>query len=245
MTWRLQYLKDVVLARILDDPTFSVLNSLIFFYQVDIVTHIQRDAKYIKDLFTIVNDRNTAAAQRKDAICFIQQCCAIAKNLQAPARTDLYQSFIGNGLLNVIVLALSQKEAQVRVAATDILVAMIDHDPAMVRAQVFKAMDENMTPITDTLIDLLLVEEDLGVKAQAADAIKILLDPQQNVLPEGMRMGEHLMQKYRQNPAAHLQTENFIQDFYDNGARRLFGPLKALEKRQSRKFVLQGQRVRC
>lgn len=25
-TWRLQYLKDVVLARILDDPTFSVLN---------------------------------------------------------------------------------------------------------------------------------------------------------------------------------------------------------------------------
>lgn len=29
-TYRLQYLKDVVLARILDDPTFSVLNSLIF-----------------------------------------------------------------------------------------------------------------------------------------------------------------------------------------------------------------------
>jgi protein phosphatase-4 regulatory subunit 3 len=29
-TYRLQYLKDVVLARILDDPTFSVLNSLNF-----------------------------------------------------------------------------------------------------------------------------------------------------------------------------------------------------------------------
>ena len=36
-TYRLQYLKDVVLARVLDDPTFNVLNSLIFFNQVDIV----------------------------------------------------------------------------------------------------------------------------------------------------------------------------------------------------------------
>lgn len=45
-TYRLQYLKDVVLARILDDPTFSVLNSLIFFHQVDIVGHLQTNLSF-------------------------------------------------------------------------------------------------------------------------------------------------------------------------------------------------------
>ena len=242
-TWRLQYLKDVVLARILDDPTFSVLNSLIFFNQVDIVTHLQASPDFLKELFSLIDNEETPPAKRKDAVCFIQQCCAIAKNIQAPARASLYQNFISNGLLNVIVLALSQKEAPIRIAGTDTLGAMSHHDPSMVRAHVFKAITDNKTPLTDTLIDLLLVEDDLGVKAQAADAIKILLDPQQNTPQDGMaRMGDQFMAKYRNNPPISQQTESFIQDFYDNGAKRLFGPLKALGLKDSREWIVWGTR---
>ncbi|KAG8956851.1 Platinum sensitivity protein [Tulasnella sp. 424] len=50
-TYRLQYLKDVVLARVLDDPTFNVLNSFIVFNQIDIINHIQNDETLLKDLF--------------------------------------------------------------------------------------------------------------------------------------------------------------------------------------------------
>ncbi|KAG8897079.1 Platinum sensitivity protein [Tulasnella sp. 403] len=50
-TYRLQYLKDVVLARVLDDPTFNVLNSCILFNQIDIISHIQNDDALLKDLF--------------------------------------------------------------------------------------------------------------------------------------------------------------------------------------------------
>ncbi|KAG8933667.1 Platinum sensitivity protein [Tulasnella sp. 417] len=50
-TYRLQYLKDVVLARVLDDPTFNVLNSFIVFNQIDIINHIQNDEMLLKDLF--------------------------------------------------------------------------------------------------------------------------------------------------------------------------------------------------
>jgi protein phosphatase 4 regulatory subunit 3 len=232
-TWRLQYLKDVVLARILDDPTFGVLNSLIFFNQVEIVSHLQQNTPFLKELFSLIDGKDTSPGKRRDAVCFIQQCCSIAKNLQPPARQALYGNFIQNGLLNVIVFALSQQEAPIRIAGTDILVAMIDHDPAMVRSQIFKAIAEKRTPLTDTLINLLLVENDLGVKAQAADAIKVLLDPQQ-APPEGMaRIGEQFLSKYRGTNAISQQTESFIQDFYENGAKKLFQPLKDLEKRDS------------
>ena len=59
-TYRLQYMKDVVLARILDDPTFSVLNSMIFFNQVEIVGHIQVNSEFLRDLVLSLSLRGRA-----------------------------------------------------------------------------------------------------------------------------------------------------------------------------------------
>ena len=234
-TWRLQYLKDVVLARILDDPTFGVLNTLIFYNQLEIVNYLQSNIKFLQELFGLIDSPDTSAAKKKDVVYFLQQCCAIAKNLQAQARQSLYGNFIQNGLLEVIVFALGREEVPIRIAGTDILVAMIDHDPSMVRSSIVKSTAEKQKPLTETLIELLLVEKDLGVKAQAADAIKVLLDPQQIPPPqESMgRMNEQFLQKYRGNPPMNQQTEHFIQEFYDNGAKKLFQPLKDLEHRES------------
>ena len=235
-TWRLQYLKDVVLARILDDPTFSVLNSLIFFNQVDIVTHLQQNSEFLRDLFSIIDSPDIEPRKKKDAVCFIQQCCAIAKNLQAPARASLYSNFVSNGLLNVITYALLNKDASTRIAGTDILVAMIDHDPGMMRLYIFQSVSEKKKPLTDTLIELLLVEVDLGVKSQAADALKVLLDPQttppqtQDPAP---RTNVDFLTKLRGN--IQRLPESFIQKFYDDAATKLFQPLKSLEKRESGK----------
>ena len=46
-TGRLQLVQDVVLARVLDDATFSTLNSLYYFNTVALVTDLQADKKYI------------------------------------------------------------------------------------------------------------------------------------------------------------------------------------------------------
>ncbi|KAF2191488.1 DUF625-domain-containing protein [Zopfia rhizophila CBS 207.26] len=234
-TYRLQYLKDVVLARILDDPTFSVLNSLIFFHQVDIVQHLQGNGAFLKELFGIFSAEEQNAQRKKDAVLFIQQCCAIAKSLQANARAQLYQNFISNGLLDVIQYALKHHDASVRVAGTDILVALIDHDALMVRSYIFKAIQEKSKPLTDTLIELLLIEVDLGVKAQMADAIKVLLDPNANSqsIEAIGRTNSDFLAKIRGTLPSMPQTDSFIQNFYDESARKLFQPLKDLEGKDS------------
>ena len=233
-TWRLLYLKDVVLARILDDPTFSVLNSLIFFNQVDIVSYIQSNTALLRDLFGIINSLEPPPKQKKEAVEFIQQCCAIAKSLQPPARATLYSNFIQHGLLRVITYALSNTDASTRVAGTDILVAMIDHDPNLVRAYIFKAIAEKQTPLTDTLIELLLVEVDLGVKAQAADAVKVLLEPSPppQPPPEARQNGEYLS-KLRGTAQSSNQNEAFLHKYYEMSANKLFQPLKDLERKDS------------
>jgi protein phosphatase 4 regulatory subunit 3 len=235
-TYRLQYLKDVVLARILDDPTFSVLNSLIFFNQVEIVQHLQTSPAFLKELFSIFGPQETDQERKKEAVLFIQQCCAIAKNLQQPARQQLYNNFLGHGLLSVINFALRHADVGVRVGATDVLVSMIDHDPQMIRQTIFRQINEKQTPLTDSLIDLLLVEADLGVKAQIADAIKVLLDPgSQNGPLDGLtRANGDMAARSRAQPDP--QQAEFVKDFYDDSAKKLFKPLVDLKDRENMDF---------
>ncbi|KAJ5040454.1 uncharacterized protein L3040_006110 [Drepanopeziza brunnea f. sp. 'multigermtubi'] len=234
-TYRLQYLKDVVLARILDDPTFSVLNSLIFFNQVDIVTHLQTNPAFLSELFGVFGPEEPDQERKKEAVLFIQQCCAIAKNLQQPARQQLYNNFLGQGLLSVINFALRHSDVGVRVGGTDVLVSMIDHDPQMVRQTIFRQINEKQTPLTDSLIDLLLVEADLGVKAQIADAIKVLLDPGSQSSPLD-HMARHNGDLARMRPHPDPQQAEFVKDFYDDSAKKLFKPLVDLKYRKNTEF---------
>lgn len=55
-TYRLQFLKDVVLARALDDSTFNVLNSCIIFNQIDIIQHVQQDQTFLRDIVRLFVD---------------------------------------------------------------------------------------------------------------------------------------------------------------------------------------------
>lgn len=235
-TWRLQYLKDVVLARILDDPTFGVLNSLIFFNQVDIVQHLQGNTAFLKELFSIFNNDNTDTKRKEQAVHFLQQCAAIAKTLQMQSRANLLNNFIAHGLFAVITFAVKHPEPSMRTTGIDILVALLDHDPNMMRGYMLKAVSEKKIPLTDTLIELLHAETDLGVKNQLADAIKILLDPQPpSNDPMAGRQNSEFMTKLSRPQMTPTQqaNEQFAQDNFDRSCRKLFQPLKSLESRES------------
>lgn len=240
-TYRLQYLKDVVLARILDDPTFSVLNSLIFFNQVDIVQHLQGNGAFLNDLFGIFNTSNPDQKKKKEAVLFIQQCCAIAKTIQPPARQSLYNNFIAHGLLQVIHFGLRHSDVGVRVGATDILVSIIDHDAQMIRQTIYRQMHDNQPSLIDSLTELLLVEVDLGVKSQISEALKVLLD--QGIQPQAAeamaKANGEFMGRPRPQQSSDPQQELFLTRFYERSAMKLFKPLLDLENRDDMRFSVQ------
>ncbi|KAL4076285.1 component of IIS longevity pathway SMK-1-domain-containing protein [Scleroderma citrinum] len=65
-TYRLQFLKDVVLARTLDDSTFNVLNSCIIFNQIDIINHVQQDPTFLQEIVKLYVSEEVLNGPRKD-----------------------------------------------------------------------------------------------------------------------------------------------------------------------------------
>ncbi|KAF9226763.1 DUF625-domain-containing protein [Gyrodon lividus] len=65
-TYRLQFLKDVVLARALDDSTFNVLNSCIIFNQIDIINHVQQDPIFLHEIVRLYVSEEVLAGPKKD-----------------------------------------------------------------------------------------------------------------------------------------------------------------------------------
>ncbi|KAI0686628.1 component of IIS longevity pathway SMK-1-domain-containing protein [Earliella scabrosa] len=60
-TYRLHFLKDVVLARAIDDSTFNVLNSSIIFNQIDIITDVQNDQAFLREIARMFMDDDLLA----------------------------------------------------------------------------------------------------------------------------------------------------------------------------------------
>ncbi|ODQ70862.1 hypothetical protein LIPSTDRAFT_56782 [Lipomyces starkeyi NRRL Y-11557] len=229
-TFRLQYLKDVVLARLLDDPTFSMLSSMIYFYQVDILNYLQHNEEFTSELFGIFRKMKEHGAQqtiqkKRDAVRFIHQFCLTAKNLQPQQRSFLYTSFVKKGLFDVIDFALRDDIPNVRIAGTELILSIIDHDPSFVRSVVLKKANEN-TSIIDTLIDLLLTETDFGVTSQVSEAIQILLDPTSGQPLEALRKTADMFLRQRPDDP---EIEIFLDSFYSQSVQRLFQNLADLQ----------------
>jgi len=90
-TYRIQFLKDVALARLLDDGTFSTLNSLAFYNQSDLVNYFQRNHQYLNQLFSILSDENEIPKKKKNVILFLHELSSLAKSVHMVNRSLFFQ----------------------------------------------------------------------------------------------------------------------------------------------------------
>ena len=89
--YRLQFLKDVVLARAIDDSTFNVINSCILFNQIDIITHIQQDPTFLREVVSLYVDQDMlSGGGRKTAPSPSPQRIMNIQHNQPPDQRSLY-----------------------------------------------------------------------------------------------------------------------------------------------------------
>ena len=215
----------------MEEPVFSVLNSLMFFNQVDIVQSLCANNEFIKDLFAVFLTDDDE--RKQSAVVFIQQFCQISKTLQAPARTLLYNKCAENGLYDVIEYALLHKDIRVRLAGADVVMIAIEHDPTVLRSTIAKQLEQGKKPLLTTLYQLIQDEPDLGLKSQFFECVRILLDPSTLAPVDGMNeRASHMLAHIKYKPEDAVASDKFVSTFYRHWAAELCVPIIAINENE-------------
>ncbi|KAI9057414.1 DUF625-domain-containing protein [Trametes sanguinea] len=295
-TYRLQFLKDVVLARAIDDSTFNVLNSSIIFNQIDIINHVQNDQLFLREIAGMFMDddllallgfppKNTDAgkgteaqrdsdtmdvdqtegkpngsaqangheessankglsqeeiSRRREVVFLIQQLCAMGKNVQLPARLQLFRVLVDRGLVFAVQWGLSQPETteegrQMISASGEILMALLEYDINGVRGHVLKQLGTmerekaNGKNVRDKETVLMLMckvltrSRDLAVQSLVGEALRQLLEMASNDPSEAPNIQLKLLQQRAKDDPG---IEKFLDYFYKFCIDLLFKPLQ-------------------
>ncbi|CUM62513.1 uncharacterized protein PRCAT00000064001 [Priceomyces carsonii] len=197
--FHLNFLKDVVFARFLDDQTFNFISSLIYMNQVEIINYV-KDPKILKMLFKIYDGGDINL--KRDGVRMLHQYVLIAKSLQTFQKLDFFSLLVKNGLFNMITFALMDLENIIRVLGTELIVIIIEHDVSLVNSvdneepieipqpPCGAAIDDesdvqmlgnfnfklsNDMTLVSVLTKLLLGDKNPSLKGQAFEALKTLL----------------------------------------------------------------------
>ncbi|KAG0368633.1 Platinum sensitivity protein [Mortierella sp. AD032] len=175
--FRLQYLRDTVLAQYMDESLSSILGSLIFFHNIDIVNYIHGDRAFLRDLFGILEVESETIDRKRDVVLFTQQFCSIAKATQLPTRVGLYRTLSQTGLFHVFETALGDALPKIRMAGTEVFLAAMEHDPNLIRSYIVRqSEDKPPKQLMDIILNQFLVEDDVGIRLQFSEVIRSLLD---------------------------------------------------------------------
>jgi protein phosphatase-4 regulatory subunit 3 len=90
-TFRIQYIKDVILPRALDESTFSFLHAIIQINFIEILQHLLEDSKFMKDIFNVLRESDQSESRRKEVVSFFQEFCGHSKYLQGSDRAHFHK----------------------------------------------------------------------------------------------------------------------------------------------------------
>lgn len=173
-TYRISYIKDVILPRVLDEATFATLNSIIHTNNGAVVSALKDDSAFIQELFGKLKSPDTPDEVKKNLILFLQEFCSLSKSLLLANQMRLFRDLVDNGLFEIVTSALQSEDRLLRLTGTDILIVVLNQDPSLLRT--FLTQQQG-----NTLLGLLVkgMSTDYGedMHCQFLEIIRILLDP--------------------------------------------------------------------
>ncbi|KAL6990056.1 hypothetical protein U1Q18_015805 [Sarracenia purpurea var. burkii] len=135
-TYRVGYLKDVILPRVLDDPTIANLNSIIHSNNAIVVSLLKDDSTFIQELFARLRSSITSSESKKNLVLFLHEFCSLSKSLQMVQQHRLFRDLVNEGIFDIIGDVLQNQDKKLVLIGTDILILFLAQDPNLLRSYV-------------------------------------------------------------------------------------------------------------
>ncbi|CAA2939525.1 serine threonine- phosphatase 4 regulatory subunit 3 isoform X1 [Olea europaea subsp. europaea] len=135
-TYRIGYLKDVILPRALDEATIASLNSIIHSNNATVVSLLKDDSTFIQELFARLKCPTTSADSKKTLVHFLHEFCTLSKSLQMVQQLRLFRDLVSEGIFDIIADVLQSDDKKLVLTGTDILILFLNQDPTILRSYV-------------------------------------------------------------------------------------------------------------
>lgn len=198
--FRICYIRDTILPKVLDDATYSTLTSMYLFNIVEVLVGLNNDDMFFKTLFEKIFASQVGSETWRDLISFLQELISLSRHIQAAQRQDILRHLCNLGLFQVMSDVLESDDPVAKLRATESVLSTVVHDPVLLRSYIQN--NDKGAVIFQQLVSILLQKHRSGLQEQALDIIKILLDP------DTMENNE--------------TKEKFISLFYDDHISHLF-----------------------
>lgn len=167
----LNFLKNVALARFLDDQTYNTISSLIYFNQVEIINFLKDSKKndnFCEKLFCLYNDEVTpfdddtttdlskvkpSSEIKRDGVRMLHQYVLITKSLQSYQKSEFFSVLVNTGLFKMIGFALKDDDINIRVLGTELIAVIIDQDVSLVNSVDCEPPTNNAKPPLESKLE--------------------------------------------------------------------------------------------
>ena len=217
-TYRVQFLKDVALARILDEQTFSSLCSITFYNHTEIVAFIQNDQDFQSHIFSILSEENISAERRKDVLMFLHELSVTVKSLHIQSKAEFFRSLASHGLFAIFEYTIGDSDIDIKIAIMALLSNILENESALVRSYCLAQSKQHQKSLLEIVIDRFLKESDSGLRSQLSEIIRMMIDTVRvDATSEGIVQHS-------------AEAEDFLTLFYDQNLSQLAQPVMSLEE---------------
>uniref|UniRef100_A0A0E0PHS9 Serine/threonine-protein phosphatase 4 regulatory subunit 3-like central domain-containing protein n=1 Tax=Oryza rufipogon TaxID=4529 RepID=A0A0E0PHS9_ORYRU len=166
-TYRIGYIKDVILPRVLDDSTMASIAAIIHANNAAVVCLLKDDASFVKELFAKMRSSNISAESKRELI---------------------YLDLASEGVFDIMSDVLQSQDKVLVSAGTDILVYFLNQDPNLLRSYI--ARQENSqegNSLLGLLVQGMVTDFGEGMHCQFLEILKILMDGFATNMPTNYR----------------------------------------------------------
>ncbi|KAJ3669640.1 hypothetical protein LUZ60_011590 [Juncus effusus] len=172
-SYRVGYIKDVILPRVLDDGTIASLNSIVHANNAAVISMLKDDSCFIQELFAKMKSPDVSEASRRDLVLFLHEFCTLSKSLQIVQQLRLFRDLANEGVFEIMADVLQSQDKKIVSAGTDILILFLNQDPNLLRS--FIIQQEGNT-LLGLLVKGMLTDFGEYMHCQFLEIIRILMD---------------------------------------------------------------------
>ncbi|PSR85086.1 Serine/threonine-protein phosphatase 4 regulatory subunit like [Actinidia chinensis var. chinensis] len=172
-TYRVSYLKDVILPRVLDDATMANLSSIIHSNNAIVVSLLKDDSTFIQELFARLRSSTIPAESKRNLVLFLHEFCSLSKSLQMAQQHRLFRDLVNEGIFNIVADVLKSQDKKLVLTGTDILILFLNQDPNLLRSYITQ---QEGIPLLGLLVEGMITDFGDDMHCQFLEILRSLLD---------------------------------------------------------------------